>query len=574
MKRTSVVAVLLVALAFIGLAAPLAYGQAPAPKVTINGLIDQVMTFSKNNVNFVNSSNTAATAAPGLMNRPDDMWYARTRGRFDVTGEIGKAKAVLGIEIDAAYGQTGTADNSISTSGAQQCFGCSGGWDINTDVRTIVEIKWLYTEFQMPLIPVPMTVRLGAQPFGAAANYKIIYATGDFAGVNVVTQVSPNVKLINTYVQVEENLTGFANSFNTGSGQNNRGDDHAFILSAEITPFKGLDLKPMFSSFQAQSTTSGAARQGRGGISTSTPYINPSGNTGGTSQGNMQESRYTVGLDSRFRMGPLSIDPTFMYQFGTRAIVPVQVSGTPTCVSGYEIQCQFSKNINNRRFLSDISAFFFDLRAGYQLGPLLLQGLGVYTTGNSARNNTLDKVRYFQPLTTDTGYLADWGTQLTSLGLDYFSAFNEAGGRIAYPGVSIGWDKYGRAQLGFKATYAITPTLSVMAGVNGHWTAQAMDRNGLAVSGAGLNPLYATQPQSGRRDNTQYVGTEFMALLSWTMLPGLTWDNSFGYMTMGSALDGVTDNPSVQGGGSSYLAHPGRNTNDPYILTSRIRFTF
>jgi hypothetical protein len=40
------------------------------------------------------------------------------------------------------------------------------------------------------------------------------------------------------------------------------------------------------------------------------------------------------------------------------------------------------------------------------------------------------------------------------------------------------------------------------------------------------------------------------------------WDNQFGYMFMGSALDGVTD-PTMN-----------RNTNDPFMLTSRVRFTF
>ena len=52
-------------------------------------------------------------------------------------------------------------------------FGTDGSFDLNTDSRGIIEVKWLYVEFPMPLIPVPTTVRLGAQPFGAAANYKL-----------------------------------------------------------------------------------------------------------------------------------------------------------------------------------------------------------------------------------------------------------------------------------------------------------------------------------------------------------------------------------------------------------------
>ena len=108
--------------------------------------------------------------------------------------------------------------------------------------------------------------------------------------------------------------------------------------------------------------------------------------------------------------------------------------------------------------------------------------------GNTRRKNTLGTVRYLQPLDTDTGYLADWGTSLTSLGIDYLNVWNEAGGRIAYPGLATGWDKYGRAQLGANATYAITPTLSAMAGANLHWVAEKVDRDGTATAGAGITP--------------------------------------------------------------------------------------
>ncbi len=121
---------------------------------------------------------------------------------------MGKAKGVVGIELDLAYGQTGSADTNIPTTTAQ-CNGCTGSFDLNTDVRTVFELKWLYTEFEVPLIPVPTVARIGAQPFGGAATYKVgTYATGDFAGVNVVSTITPNVKINFTYVQVEEALTG------------------------------------------------------------------------------------------------------------------------------------------------------------------------------------------------------------------------------------------------------------------------------------------------------------------------------------------------------------------------------
>jgi hypothetical protein len=99
-----------------------------------------------------------------------------------------------------------------------------------------------------------------------------------------------------------------------------------------------------------------------------------------------------------------------------------------------------------------------------------------------------------------------------------------------------------------------------MVGANGHWTAEAMDRNGTAVAGAGILPLFAgPRPRADKN----YVGTEFMSQVSWNFAPGLAWDNSFGYMIMGAALDAVTDP----------LAGP-RNTTDVMLLTSRIRFSF
>ena len=553
MKRTTL-AVLMIALALVALAAPMAFAQAPAPKVTINGLIDNLTSYSQNIANYNG----------GIFNRGDSMWYARTRGRFDFIGEVGKAKGVLGIELDHVYGQAGSNDSTIVNAGGAAGtavttgFGTDGSFDLNTDSRGIIEIKWLYVEFPVPLVPVPSTLRLGAQPFGANANYKLaVYANGDFPGVNLVTQITPNVKIVSTYVQVEENLVGtqttngFAFPGGTIPSTQNRGDDYALIFAPEITPFKGLDLKPMISRFVAAGTTSTSARQGRGGINTTTNFSNPDG----SSHGNINESRITVGLDARYRMGPLSIDPTFLYQFGNRTVVGV---ATAACTTGAEATC--SGVVNGRRYYSDIKAMLFDLRAGYQLGPLLIEGLGMYTTGNSARDNTLKTVNYFQPLDTDTSYLGDWGTSMTSLGVDYLNAFNEAGGRMAYPGVSIGFDKYGRGQVGLKATYAFTPTLSVMGGANGIWTAQAVDRNATAVSGAGLATNFLGR---GGRDTSSYVGTELMAQVTWRFADGLAWDNQFGYLIMGKALDAVTD-PTVGA----------RNTNDPFMLTSRVRFTF
>jgi hypothetical protein len=500
-----------------------------------------LVTYARNTSNY-----------DGDLARNDKVTYGRTRGRLDFIGEVGKAKGVVGIELDLAYGQTGSADNNVTTlpTAVQVCSGCSGSFDINTDVRTMFELKWLYTEFELPLIPVPTVVRIGAQPFGGAASYKLAaYANGDYAGLNMVTTITPNVKLNFTYVQAEEALVGREGGFGIPASQL-RGDDFAIIISPEITPIKGLDLKPMYSYFYASGTTNIGSRQGRGGVNTSTAFTNADG----TWKGGINEDRHTVGLDGRLRMGPFSLDPTIMYQFGHRdVVVPTALAGPSGKAAGSIAR-------------ADISAWLFDVRAGFQIGPLLIEGLYMFTSGNKARDTTLNNVYYFQPLVTDTGYLADWGTQLSSLGLDYFSALNEGAVAGAYPGVSIGWDKYGRHQIGAKASYFLTPNLSASAGVSVHLTHRAIDTDALtqntagAVAGGGLLPAFATGKQDG---DTNYMGTEVHGVISWRFAPGLSWDNGMGYMIAGDGMNAYT--------GSSGL---GKNAKDAFIGTSRVRFTF
>src|SRR5205823_14645523 len=56
-----------------------------------------------------------------------------------------------------------------------------------------------------------------------------------------------------------------------------RNDNWALIASFEMSPFKGLDIKPMYSYFEAVGQTSGAARQGRGGVVTASSISRASG---------------------------------------------------------------------------------------------------------------------------------------------------------------------------------------------------------------------------------------------------------------------------------------------------------
>src|SRR5262245_15657753 len=83
-------------------APPTAAPPAPGPSFLITGFIDQLVTYSNNTSQFDND-----------LHRKDYLFYGRTRGRFDIIGEYGKAKAVLGLELDIVYAQTATGNSNI-----------------------------------------------------------------------------------------------------------------------------------------------------------------------------------------------------------------------------------------------------------------------------------------------------------------------------------------------------------------------------------------------------------------------------------------------------------------------------
>ena len=143
---------------------------------------------------------------------------------------------------------------------------------------------------------------------------------------------------------------------------------------------------------------------------------------------------------------------------------------------------------------------------------------------------------------------------------------NEAAVLAGYPGVYIGWDKYGRHQIGAKASYFLTPSLSANAGVSVHLTHRAIDTDAITqnaaggVAGGGLLPAFATGRQDG---DTNYLGTELHGVITWRFAPGLSWDNGFGYMIAGDGLGRLRTGST----GS-------KNAKDVFIMTSRVRFTF
>ena len=554
MRRCLVIAVL--SLVILGALAPSAFAQTPppAPKVTITGTFDQITSAGRN---FYD----------GNYSRDNDReWYARTRFRPDFEFAVGRTKAVLGVEIDLMYGQGGSNDGGFpgNNSGAAGGFAggtksaTGGGLDLNTDVAGLFEVKWIYTEFDltgkdsiMPFIPFLTVARAGGQPFGTIANYKVYYANGDFAGLDMYSTFTPDIKNHLAFVIVEDQLAGGNRA--TATTRTNRGEDYAFILSPEFTPFKGLDLKPMISWFHADGLTSTAARRSATNVRTVGGNIAGAAGVGGgapAGDSTNTEERYTVGLDARWRVGPFGLDPTISYQWGS-----------------YETQANRS-NGSVGKVTGDASAWLFDIIGSYQLGPLLLEMRGMYSSGNKARDNLSLSKRYYEPLNLDTGYWSGGWLGILGLGVDYF---NGGGGANQGMDSNVGYDRYGRAQFAVRATYSITPAWSVYGVVAPTWTAESVDTDTgcpaltVATSNAGCATRTAVNSESFAKGDSSYLGTELNGGMTWRFAPNAALDLAAYYLFAGSALDMTEQLNGVA---------VKRDARDAYYATARVRLSF
>ena len=561
MRRCLVIAVL--ALVTLGVLAPSVFAQTPppAPKVTIVGTFDQVTSAGRN---FYDGNFTRDN---------DREWYARTRFRPDFEFAVGRTKAVLGLEIDLMYGQGGSNDGGFpgNVSGAAGGFAggtksaTNGALDTNTDVGGMIEIKWVYTEFDltgkdslMPFIPFLTVARAGGQPYGTIANYKVYYANGDFAGLDLYSTFTPDIKNHFAFVIVEDQLAGGNRS--TATTRTSRGEDYAFIISPEFTPMKGLDLKPMFSWFHADGVTAGAARRNSINVRTvsgpgaGSGAMNSAAATGGgapAGDSTDQENRYTVGLDARWRVGPFGLDPTIAFQWGKYDTQAQRTNGTVGRVEG------------------DAASWLFDIIGSYQLGPLLLEMRGMYTPGNKARDNLSLSKRYFEPLNLDTGYFSGGWLGILGLGVDYF---NGGGGANQSMDTNIGYDRYGRGQVAFRATYSITPALSVYGVVSPAWSAEKVDTDTgacppltVASSNAGCTARTTVSDKSWVEGDSSYIGTEINGGFTWRFAPNAAFDLAGYYLFAGSALDAteILNGVPVK-----------RDARDGYYAAARVRLSF
>jgi hypothetical protein len=564
MKRLLVVA--LAVTAFLGVLSPPVFAQAPAPKVTINGLIDTVSTGGRNSLD----GNFAAA--------PDSGWWVRNRGVFTITGEVGKAKGVLALEIDLGWGQV-SGTESVNTNSGQTLTASSsqigspqngfhqGAFDLGNDVGGVIEVKNLYVEFPMP-IAIPWTMRLGGQPFQVTMKPGVL-ATTDYGGAWSSIELAPFAKLNFTYAQAEEQVTGMRASNTTFW----RGDDFLVVVSLDLTPVKGITIRPLVGYFDAQGNTNAFSRcrvqcAGLPSNGAATGINSVSGavttSTLGSYRTSTDEQRVYWGVDAQINVGPFYVDPTIIVMNSTvdgvyRGSAEALLVGAAGTQGG------------GARVDQDIDSWLVDIRGGFRAGPLLIEAMVVWTPGDDAQHDSFKDSKLYHPINVDIGYGAGW-TEILSLGsVDYFT---NAGHGM---GENIGLGRYGRRQVGARASYALTPALTLSGKWASAWTDTDVDTDAVAANLAGTS--YGATPcaltggigggcalSTNNRGDENYIGTEFSAGLTYRFAPGLTFDLVGAWLFAGSALDTTFVNPA----GTTIK----QDAKDAHLLAARVRYQF
>ena len=133
----------------------------------------------------------------------------------------------------------------------------------------------------------------------------------------------------------------------------------------------------------------------------------------------------------------------------------------------------------------------------------------------------------------------------------------------------IGYDRYGRASLGFRTTYNVTTAFSVYGIVNPTWTAEKVDTDTSSVaasySGAGSLTRTTVSDRSWVEGDSRYIGTEVNLGLTWRFAQNAAFDLVGAWLFAGEALDTA----EVLNG-----VHTRRRANDGYQAATRVRSAF
>jgi hypothetical protein len=444
----------------------------------------------------------------------DQIFFGRQRTRlfFDFISSD-DLRGLLGLEVDSIYGAP--RFNRVGSRcvvgtdvyAFEQC-GFRNGIDTNA-----LEVKNLYVDFRIPQLPIGNRWQLG----GIAANitplHPYLLYTIDAGGGSVRLDFTDRVSVLLHYIQLEEDLDRF-------DGSTKLGEDYLAGATLMLRPLPGLELHLLGVFGHLQAPFGPTVFIGTG----------PFNGIIGDATNVTTEDRYYIGFDARYRLGNLSLEPSFLYLLGTRKFCP---PGGLTNTLGAVIRCtSMPSSAGDTRF----DAFEAQFVAHYTVGPWVAAGKFAYTSGNAAdddiNNIGIGKksdVKGFRPLGIDGFHIfGDWFEILGRSDVDAIGSST-----LIRPGKHGTFNTFGWMVVGGKIEYAATATLVLEGSIGGFWTAEktacpAVLRVGSVTGPCAVPPLDFT-------GGSRYTGTEIDVGLRYAILPGLFWTPRFGWAFLGDA---------------------------------------
>ena len=276
------------------------YAQAPKLEFKVSGYIDAQTFWTMNVPPRYTSAGLYGVTYPGSRFYPpgSGALTGYKTGSYNKEVAFWDSRAVLKMDMVMGPNLSGTIMFEIDTSrggstwspylGNGREANTVGGWSAD---RTAVEVKNIYIDFGLPYfgIPVPMTVRVGAQPIGVRPNM-LVYTDG--FGVTGGIKIDP-VLIIPIYAKPLEGLDFAADDC----------DVYGLHVNAKLGTFTvggyGLWYNMNTYPFFVNAPVAGLPTP-------LTPVV----------QGTYQASMYWLGVYADGKAGPVNINFDFVYDFG------------------------------------------------------------------------------------------------------------------------------------------------------------------------------------------------------------------------------------------------------------------
>jgi len=514
----------------------IAYAQAPKLEFRASGFID-IQTFEGVGVpqyntgaglyrvvnpNYASPFGGFGLGSPGW-GRTQSNWEGRAHLKFDaVMGP--NLSGTIYFEIDTMrFG--GVFNTGANTREANN-------WGAWTTDRTAVEVKNIYIDVGLPYfgIPVPITVRVGAQPIGVRPNM-LVYSDG--AGVTAGIKIDP-VLIMPIYAKAVENLD-FADDDSDVWGLHANAKIGTFTVGG-YGMYYHMNTYPFY-----VVTGAGAAGTAIPGQSSGTGYTSITTQLFGSNRAHM----WWLGAYADGKAGPVNLNFDFVYDTG-------DVTTTPNQVNAHGV---------------DYQGWATRLKIDYPWEKFNFGGIFMYASGFNGKH------------TSNTGIP---GT-LTATG----SLSSHVGGYVVPPG-----SEQGPANGESMVVYSMEPGATGGYGIGNSANYGALSRGGFGgtwfaklYGSMKLAPWYKLTVQGLYVGDTSECANTFGNAIKYTGAPFLRHDPTigwefdllnevqiynnlrffvgWGYLIAGGALD-----VNMSGTGMN------RNAPNPWAVRTRLMYTF